>query len=115
MLSDGNDARYTRAPRCPARASSIASGAPAHRAPTTTTSYTGLVACGLADGLAGGQGLDVRGAQRVAGDAPVAAFHFLDDHPGDLAHVLAFDLHHGVGQPAHHVLLLLGGEDPLDD
>src|SRR5258706_299509 len=69
----------------------------------------------LADGLADGQGPDVRGAQRVAGDAPVAALPLLDDNPGDRAHVLAFDLHHGVGQPTHHVLLLLGGEDPLDD
>src|SRR5207244_8658120 len=42
----------------------------------------------LADGLAGGQGLDVRGIQRVAGDAPVAALHLLDDYPGDRAHVL---------------------------
>ena len=87
MVSLGNDARSTRATRCPARASSMASGAPPHRAPTTMTSYTGPSAWrglpALADRLAGGQGLDVRGVQRVAGDAPVAAFHFLDDHPGD--------------------------------
>ena len=39
MVSLGNDARSARATRCPARASSMASGAPAHRAPTTITSY----------------------------------------------------------------------------
>ena len=39
MVSLGNDARSARATRCPARASSMANGAPAHRAPTTMTSY----------------------------------------------------------------------------
>lgn len=38
MVSLGNVARSTSATRCPARASSIAVDAPAHRAPTTTTS-----------------------------------------------------------------------------
>src|ERR1700684_1488126 len=39
-MSLGNVARSTSITRCPARASSIAVGAPAHRAPTTIASYT---------------------------------------------------------------------------
>src|SRR5271154_873448 len=91
MVSLGNEARSTRATRCPARASSMASGAPAHRAPTTMTSYIappgGEDPQPLADGLAGRERLDVCRAQRIAGDAPVPALHFLDDYPGDRAHV----------------------------
>jgi hypothetical protein len=46
--------------------------------------------------------------QRLAADAPVAAADLLDDHPGDLAQVLAFDRDHGLGQLLDHLLLLLG-------
>src|ERR1700730_2624755 len=65
--------------------------------------------------LAHGEGLDVRSGERVAAAAPVTALDFLDHDPGDRSHVLAFDLHHGVGEPANDVVLLLGGEDSFDD
>lgn len=39
MVSLGNETRSTRATRWPARANSMATGAPAQRAPTTMTSY----------------------------------------------------------------------------
>ena len=38
-----------------------------------------------------------------------------DVDPGDLAHGLAFDGHHGVGQLPDHLLLLLGRKYILDD
>jgi hypothetical protein len=61
------------------------------------------------------QGLHIGGVQRVAGDRPVAGGDLLDDAPGDRTHVLALDLHHRVGEPANDLLLLVGGEDILDD
>src|SRR5665648_1221887 len=41
--------------------------------------------------------------------------HFLDDTPGDRAHVLALDRDHGVGELPDDLLLLLRGEDALDE
>src|SRR5687767_6558277 len=63
----------------------------------------------------GRQGFDVGGVQRVARDAPVAGGDLFDDAPGDRARVLAFDLHHRVGEAANDLLFLVGGEDALDD
>src|SRR6476661_3817044 len=68
-----------------------------------------------ADRHAACHGLDVLGGEGLAADAPVAAGDLLDDAPGHGAHVLALDADHGVGQLAHDVLLLLGGEDALDE
>ena len=52
----------------------------------------------LADRRSGRQSLDIGSAQRVTGDAPVAALHLLDHHPGHRTHVLALDGDHGLGQ-----------------
>src|SRR5690242_6608062 len=65
--------------------------------------------------LSARQGVDVGGGQRVAADPPVAAFHLLDDAPRDIAHVLALDRDHRVGQLADHLALLFLAEDVLDD
>jgi hypothetical protein len=46
---------------------------------------------------------------------PVAAFHLLDRAPDDVAHVLALDRHHRVGQLTDHLALLLLTEHVLDD
>src|SRR5436190_446208 len=42
-------------------------------------------------------GVYVGGGESHAADAPVAAFHLVDDDPGHLAQVLTFDAHHGLG------------------
>src|SRR5207249_4693571 len=65
--------------------------------------------------LSARQGVHVGCGERVAADAPVAAFHFLDHAPGDAAHVLAFDRDHRVGQLADDLALLLLAEHVLDD
>src|SRR5262249_12458651 len=49
-----------------------------------------------------------------AAHGPVAALDFLDDHPGDGAHVLPFDGDHRVGDLADHLALLRLGEDPFN-
>lgn len=54
-------------------------------------------------------------AERVASDAPVAAADLLDNAPGDWAHILALDAHHGVGELPDDLLLLLSVEDAFDD
>jgi len=51
----------------------------------------------------------------LAADAPVTALDLFDDDPGHAAHVLAFDLHHRVGQLLDHLLLLVVAEDAFDD
>src|SRR5580658_551101 len=61
------------------------------------------------------QGMHIRRAQRIAADAPVPAFHFLDHAPRDTAHVLALDRDHRVGQLADHLAFLLLAEHVLDD
>src|SRR5215207_3637568 len=63
----------------------------------------------------GRERLDVLRGERVARDAPVAAADLIDDAPRHRTHVLALDLHHRVGETADDLLLLLGGEDVLDD
>src|SRR3954447_11439119 len=52
--------------------------------------------------------------ERLSADAPLAAAHLLDDHPGHAAHGLTLDLDHGVSQFLHNLLLLRGSEDFLD-
>ena len=47
---------------------------------------------------AGGQRAHVLGREAVARDTPVAALDLLDHAPGDLAHVLALDRDHRVGE-----------------
>src|SRR5882672_12613047 len=64
---------------------------------------------------AGREILDGFGGQRLTADAPIAARDFGSLDPGDAAHVLAFDRHHGVGEFADHLALLLGIEHVLDD
>src|SRR5271169_1234763 len=61
------------------------------------------------------QSVDVGGGQGVATDPPVAAFHLLDDAPRDVAHVLALDRDHRVGQLADDLALLFLTEYVLDD
>src|SRR3954454_13499295 len=58
---------------------------------------------------------DVLGGQRVTGDAPIAALDLLDHAPGDLAHVLALDRHHRVGQTLDDLLLLIAREHAFDE
>ena len=41
---------------------------------------------------------------------PQSAGNFFDDDPGHRTHVLAFDCHHGVGQPLDDLALLIGRE-----
>src|SRR5438445_742089 len=45
----------------------------------------------------------------------IAARDFGNLDPGDAAHALAFDRHHGVRELADHLALLLGIEHVLDD
>src|SRR5207244_13359775 len=59
--------------------------------------------------------LDGFGGQRLTADAPIAARDFGNLDPGDAAHALAFDRHHGVRELADHLALLLGIEHVLDD
>src|ERR1700722_16991508 len=66
-------------------------------------------------GGCGGEGPDVLGGQWLARDSPVTAADFLDHDPGDLAHALAFDGDHRVGEFLDHPALLLGGEHVLDE
>ena len=47
--------------------------------------------------LSPGQRYNVGAGKSLAADAPVAAFHFLDDHHGYRAHVLAFEIDHDIG------------------
>jgi hypothetical protein len=61
-----------------------------------------------------GQGLHGRGHPGLAADAPFAAAHLLDRHPGDTVQGLALHLDHRVGQLVNDLLLLLGGEHLLD-
>ncbi len=68
-----------------------------------------------AAGVARGQRLDVGGGQRLPADAPRAAPHVLDHHPGDRAHVLALHRDHGLGQRLHDLRLLVVAEHALDD
>src|SRR6185312_12176397 len=68
-----------------------------------------------ADGRAGGERLDVGGAQGVPADPPLTAGDLFDDDPGDRAHVLALDLDHRLGEVADDPLLLLGVEHTLDE
>src|SRR5689334_13926340 len=69
----------------------------------------------LRAGLVGREGLHVRGGQRIATDRPFSAFDFLHPHPGDGAHVLAFDCEHGVGHFFDHESLLVWGENAFDE
>src|SRR5690606_10766304 len=64
---------------------------------------------------AAGESFHVFGGQRLSCDPPVAAANLLDDTPGDGAHVLALDLHHGVGEVLDDLLLLLGAENALNE
>src|SRR5437879_12136307 len=59
--------------------------------------------------------LDGFSGQRLTADAPIAARDFGNLDPGDAAHVLAFDRHHGVRELRDHLALLLGIEHVLDD
>src|ERR1700730_15837630 len=65
-------------------------------------------------GLSACQGLDVGGGQGIAADPPVAAFHLLDDAPGDIAHVLTLDRDHRLGELADDLALLFPTEHVLD-
>src|SRR5580704_17028357 len=116
MVSLGNSARSMSATRCPRRARSVASDAPAQRAPTMTTSY--IVdqprRAALPDRLPGCERLDVGGRKGVAGDAPVSTLDLLDDDPRHRTQGLAFDVHHRVGEPADHVALLALIEHAFD-
>src|SRR5579864_3273270 len=98
-VSLGNSARSTSATRQPRCARSIASDAPAQRAPTMATSYmppadryrsilqrdawTGM----SANRYPSLERLDVARLKRLATNAPVSAFHLFDDDPRDLTHV----------------------------
>src|SRR5437879_13245150 len=59
--------------------------------------------------------LDGFRGERLTADAPIAARDFGNLDPGDAAHGLAFDRHHGVRELADHLTLLLGIEHVLDD
>ena len=59
--------------------------------------------------------LGVVGGEGLAADGPVAALDLFDNHPGDLAHALAFDGDHRVGEFLDDPALLLGGEHVLDE
>lgn len=59
--------------------------------------------------------MDVRGAQLLAADGPVATLNFMDLDPGHAAHGFAFHGDHGFGDFADHVGLLVFGENVLDD
>src|ERR1700722_15554331 len=116
MVSLGNSARSMSATWCPRRARSVATDAPAQRAPTMTTSY--IVdqprRAALSDRLPGSERFDVGGRERVAGDAPVSTLHLLNDDPCHRTQGLAFDVHHRVREPADHVALLALIEHSLD-
>src|SRR5512134_3493424 len=87
----------------------------------------GLPASGAGGRLLGGlqQVLGVAGGHGLAGNAPFAARHVLDDHPGDLADPLAVDRRHtasvsfvissrfcsGVITPSIALKLTIGAED----
>jgi hypothetical protein len=48
--------------------------------------------------LSAGKSADVSGGHRFTPDPPVGAFHFFDWAKGNLAHVLALDRDHRVGE-----------------
>ena len=50
----------------------------------------------------------------LTADPPVTLADFLDQHPGDTAHGLAFYRHHRVGHFFNHLGLLLIGEYVLN-
>src|SRR4029077_1756340 len=77
--------------------------APGHRCPSRGGSST------VRDGL------DVTRGQGLPTDAPTPALDLFDDHPGDLAHLLALDGNHRVGELANHLLLLGVREDAFDE
>jgi hypothetical protein len=52
--------------------------------------------------------------QRFAADAPITAFHFVDNNPGDGTQALAFDFNHGFRQALDDSPLLSGCEHPFD-
>lgn len=64
--------------------------------------------------LARCQGLHVAGLQGLAADGPVSALELLDTHPGDSAQAFPFDRDHRLGDLVDELLLLLRGEDILD-
>src|SRR5215216_657437 len=65
-------------------------------------------------GSAGGERVDGLGGQRLPAQAPVTALDLVDDDPGHAAHVLTFDLDHGVRELLDHVALLIVSENALD-
>src|SRR5215470_6711186 len=66
-------------------------------------------------GFAGQQCLHVCCRKRLTAHGPVAALNLVDHHPGDRAHVLALDAHHGVGDALDDGALLALREDAFDD
>src|SRR3954447_15298015 len=64
---------------------------------------------------AGRERVDGLRGQTLAADAPVAALDLVDDDPGHAAHVLTFDLDHGVGDLLDHRALLIVVEDAFND
>ena len=62
-----------------------------------------------------GERVHLLGREAVAGDPPIAALDLLDHAPRDLAHVLAFDRDHRVGQTLDDLLLLVAAEHTFDE
>src|SRR5580704_17857077 len=116
MVSLGNAARSTSATLCPRRARSVASDAPAQRAPTTTTSY--IVGqprtAALSDRLPGRERFDVGRGEGIPANSPVPTLDLLNHDPCHWSQRLAFYFHHRVGEPPHHVALLALVEHSLD-
>src|SRR5437016_14622582 len=69
----------------------------------------------LTDGLAGSERAHGLGGQQVSADPPVSTLDLVDHAPGDLPHVLPLDGDHGVREPLDNVVLLVFGEDSLDE
>src|ERR1700730_8456715 len=116
MVSLGNAARSTSATRWPRRARSVATEAPAQRAPTTTTSYilSQPKTAALPDRLSGRERFDVGRSEGIAADPPVSTLDLLNHDPCHRSQGLAFYFHHRVGEPPHHVALLALVEHSLD-